>query len=257
MGKTPPIQVFVRHAYYSRASFHKPRLPKFSPEKCYRNLIATTAPSEAKLTFLLDTHFGEGQDHFLKEQSNYPVIEINGGCEASSFLQMLDYVTSHSFAEETPIYFLEDDYLHRPGWAQILSEGLSLPSTDYLTLFDDQDKYTDPRYETLRSQIFHTESCHWRTTPSTTNTYAMRFSTLKKHLPVHQKYSEDREISADHEKFCALTDLGATLISSIPGFATHIDPGHISPCHVWEKYFKKPRGERKFSPLQKLLGKKQ
>lgn len=242
--KEPRLQVFVRHCYYSRASFHKARFPQFSHELCHHNLMATADHTKAQFTFFLDTHFGADQDHFIRSEKRYPLIEIDAGKEASSFLQMVDHVMAQGFSDETILYFLEDDYLHKEGWVNVLQEGLSLSQVDYVTLFDDRDKYLLPQYEKATFRLFYTPTCHWRTTPSTTNSYAMRFGTLKQHLSVHRNYSLNREISADYDKFCALSALGATLISPLPGWSTHVDPDHASPCSDWGKYLKKKKKTR-------------
>lgn len=215
----PTIEVFVRYCNYSLASAHKKRPPGFSREACHRNLL-DTIDSRVHLTYFLDTA-SEG-DHFIKNQA----IEIKEGTEAGSFLRMLEYVEKLDLHPDTIVYFLEDDYFHLPGWVDLMFEGFSLP-TDYLTLYDHRDKYMI--YPKLTSQIFITPSSHWRTTPSTTNTYAMRFGTLKEHLPIHRRFSEGRKISADHKKFCCLAKKGAMLISPIPGWSTHADPENGSP----------------------------
>ncbi len=238
----PQLEVFVRHCYYSAASAHKGRFPGFSREKCYHNLLSTIDPS-VKVTFFLDTSHAQGE-HFLLKQNRYPVINIKAGTEALSFLTMLDYVMAHSYDPETIIYFLEDDYLHKPEWTKILREGIALPSVDYVTLFDHKDKYFLPEYQNLQSQVFHTTSCHWRTTPSTTNTYAMKFKTLKRDVEIHRQYSLDRKITADHQKFCALAQHNALLVSSIPGWATHVEPEFASPCSDWEQILEKSSMEK-------------
>ena len=133
---------------------------------------------------------------------------------------MLDYVTNKKFHPDTILYFVEDDYLHLPGWLDVLLEGFSIPEADYVTLYDHKDKYFFPMYKELKSRLFATRSCHFRETPSTTQTFATRFKTLLRDLPIHQKYSEGRDISQDHEKFLELGRQGATLISSIPGWST-------------------------------------
>ena len=61
--------------------------------------------------------------------------------------------------DQTIVYFLEDDYLHRAGWADILLEAFTLDQADYVTLFDHQDKYTAPMYENLQSRIFRGHIC--------------------------------------------------------------------------------------------------
>ncbi len=215
----PVIQLFVRHCNYSSASAHKKRPEGFSREACHQNLL-DTIDSRVQITYFLDT-WKEGS-HFIKGSA----IEIKEGTEAGSFLRMLDHVIHLNLHPDTIVYFLEDDYLHRPGWVDVLFEAFSL-EIDYATLYDHKDKYT--AYPKLTSHLFLTPSTHWRTTPSTTNTYAMRYSTLLKHLPIHQKYSENRKITADHDKFCALGRKGAKLISPIPGWSTHADSEFASP----------------------------
>lgn len=230
----PSIEVFVRYCHFSDASSHKKRFPFFNREECYLNLLETAKASRVNFTFLLDTFYEMKGDHFIKKQKKYPVIEIKEGNEAGSFSRLLDHVASLSLNPETLIYFVEDDYLHRPNWPKILAEGLSLPDISYVTLYDHKDKY-DPSYKDLASKIFITESCHWRTTPSTTNTYAMKFGTLMRDLPIHRQFSQDRKITSDHLKFLALAEKGAILASSIPGWSTHAEPEFASPCLNWEE----------------------
>lgn len=231
------IEVFVRHCYSSSASQHKERFPGFSRQRCTQNLLGTVKEADIKdvhFTFFLDISNATPQEHFLKKQNQFPVIEMHAGSEAVSFYKMLDYVLNKNIDPETMIYFLEDDYIHKPDWVKVLKEGVSLPGIDYVTLFDHKDKYQHSAYPDLKSRIFHTESCHWRTTPSTTNTYAMRFKTLQRDRDIHRRFSMDCSITADHEKFCALSAKGAVLISSLPGWATHDEPKYASPCAHWQ-----------------------
>ncbi|MBS0615840.1 MAG: hypothetical protein JSR58_04735 [Verrucomicrobia bacterium] len=227
------IEVFVRHCHFSSVSQHKNRLPGYSREKCHENLLSTV-DDRVNVTFFLDTFHPMEKPHFVLEQSKYPVVQIRGGTETSSFLQLLDYVAAQNFTPDTIVYFLEDDYLHKTGWVDILLEGFTIPQASYVTLFDHRDKYFFPEYEGLTSQLFHTTSCHWRTTPSTTNSYAMRFATLLKDLEIHRAYSEGRKITADHEKFLKLAKKGGLLISPIPGWSTHVEKQYLSPCTDWE-----------------------
>lgn len=235
--KKQKIQLFVRHCNFSEVSQHKRRIPGFSRQKCHENLLATVDRERVDITFLIDTFHPSLAPHFIFQQNEFPVIEIKEGSETGSFLRLLDHVTSLKLKSDTIVYFLEDDYLHREGWVDVLLEGFTIPTASYVTLFDHRDKYFLPMYTDLHSKIFQTATCHWRTTPSTTNTYAMRYETLKEHLPLHKKFSEGRRITADHDKFLELGRNGAQLISPIPGWSSHIDAGNTSPCVNWETYF--------------------
>jgi hypothetical protein len=235
--KKQKIQVFVRHCNFSEVSQHKRRLPGFSYQKCYDNLLKTVDLDRVDITFLLDTFHPKEETHFVLEQKQFPILEIKEGCETGSFLKLLDHVTAQKLRPETIVYFLEDDYLHREGWVDVLLEGFTLPDVSYVTLYDHRDKYFLPDYEKLESRLFHTRSCHWRTTPSTTNTYAMRFETLCQHIEVHRQYSLGRRISADHEKFLELGRMRARLVSPIPGWSTHVEEGLASPCVDWVEIY--------------------
>jgi hypothetical protein len=230
-----PIEIFVRHCHFSAISNHKVRLPSFSKEKAFDNLLWTIEGENVGLTILLDTFHPMESDHFVKRQSRYPVIEIAEGTETGSFLKLLETVMQRNFHPDTIVYFLEDDYLHMPGWVTVLREGLSLPGVDYATLYDHKDKYENSAYRDLQARILCSPSTHWRTTPSTTNTFAMRFKTLMRDLEIHKAYSQNRKITEDHAKFCALWDRGAVLISSIPGWSTHAETEFASPCVPWEQ----------------------
>jgi hypothetical protein len=226
--KPKKIEVFCRQAFFSSVSQHKKRFPGFSHELCYKNFKETFDPKEANLTYLFDAARGPLSEHFLKNEKN--VIQIQEGTEAGSFLRLLDHVSKLDLHPETILYFVEDDYLHRPGWLPLLREGLKI--AEYVTLYDHKDKYF--LYPELSSRIFVSEKSHWRTTPSTTNTFALRFKTLLRDLAIHRKFSENRAITADHEKFCHLQRQGIILISSIPGWSTHAEPEFSSPCIDWQ-----------------------
>jgi len=236
--KKPKLQVFVRHCHFSEVSAHKNRYAGFDRKRCHENLIETSKEKDVQFTFLLDSYHPMEGEHFIKQQKDFPVVEISEGTETGSFLKLLDLVTQQKFSKETMLYFLEDDYLHRPGWVDILLEGFSIEEADYLTLYDHRDKYFAKEYTDLKSRLTHTESCHWRETPSTTNTYAMRYGTLLQDLSIHKQFSEGRKISADHEKFLALKAEGRHLYSPLPGWSTHAEPHLSSPCTIWGAFFK-------------------
>lgn len=235
-GENPPcsaIEIFARHATYSAASAHKRRPEFFSHELCWRNLCATFNRGSARITALLDT--AHGGTHFLDRETDIPVVRFQGGTEAKAFLFLLDYIESLCLSPETVVYIVEDDYLHRPGWLKILKEGLEIPEVDYVTLYDHNDKYFFPMYRNLKSKLYVTDSCHWRTIPSTTQTFATRWQRLQNDLWAHRLYSTGRKVSADHEKFSRLTRRGAILVSSIPGWSTHAEPEFASPCVDWSQ----------------------
>lgn len=227
--KDKQIQVFVRHCNSSSNSTNKIRPQGFSKELCHENLKRTINPQLANITFLMD---GDLSKHFLSKERDYPIIPIQGGSEAASFLAQLNYIESLGLDDETIVYLLEDDFFHRSNWCELIREVFDSLNADYVTLYDHKDKYFYKMYEKLKSQIFHTNTCHWRTVPSTTSTFMCKWKVLKKHIHIHKRFCQRSVYS--HEKFIKLGKMGATLISPIPGWSTHMETEFLSPTIDWE-----------------------
>ena len=226
-----PIEVFLRHCYSSpNQNLPSRKRPSwFDKQKVFENFKRTINPALANYTVIYDNHFGPPPE-FLKDEK---LIEINAGNEASSFLQTLDYIESLNLDPETIIYLLEDDYLHREGWCSIMLEGFEL-GFDFQSLYDHKDKYL--HYPDLSSKLAISNSCHWRSTPSTCNSYAFKLKTYLKDTDLTRKHSQNQanNVSNDNGKFIELWNRGYTLYSPIPGFSTHCEAELLSPCTDWE-----------------------
>jgi hypothetical protein len=150
-------------------------------------------------------------------------------------------------------YFVENDYIHRPGAMKALLEGLEI--SDYVTLYDHPDKYLNginPKVKSNseRSRVFLTDSSHWKITNSTTMTFASKASILrkdrfifklftvgivKKGFPILERLKE-RRFPADYRIFTILGSRSRKIICSIPGFSTHGESEFLSPLIDWKYY---------------------
>ena len=118
-----PIYVFVRHCLVSENSANKPRPNWFTKEKAFKNLLKTTADeSNVFITVILDADDPKGYFSY-----NYPVAEticIKGGSDAHSFINLLNHICARTdIPDDAIVYLLEDDFIHRNGWAKALREG--------------------------------------------------------------------------------------------------------------------------------------
>lgn len=177
-------------------------------------------------------------DNFKKEFSNVYVVadsspdigadlHINEGSNAGSFRKCLEIALESNFEY---IYFCENDYLHKKGAEKVLLEGLQI--APIVTLYDHPDKYTEPQ-NVISSKLYVGNSTHWRTTPSTTMTFAINKHILVKLQNVIYKYVQG-EHPYDHYMFLELTKY-VELISCIPGYSTHIETNFLSPLTNWNK----------------------
>jgi glycosyltransferase involved in cell wall biosynthesis len=226
------IKIFQRHCLFSSNSEHKQRPSWFDREKMFDSFVKGL-DSRVELTCMFDSSRGEVDQHFLAKK-DIKVVSLKGGNDAISFLNVLNYVKDQNCDPNDIIYFLEDDYIHRDGWIDVLQEGFDKIGADYFTLYDHPDKYFLPMYEDLTSKIIVTSNAHWRTVPSTTNTYACRYSTLIKHFDIHVKHCDlVDKWTKDHDKFIELWNSGSNLISCIPGYSAHVEAGMLSPLIDW------------------------
>jgi len=237
-----PIEVFLRQCYYSKLQElpDRTRPDWFNKIKVFENFKNTIDTSLANYTIVYDEFYGSIDKTFLGLEKNVEVI--NCGSECDSFLGTLEIIQI--------IYFLEDDYLHKPNWCDMILEGFTL-NPSYLTLYD-FDFFIEKGY---LSEIFATKNSHWRAVPATTNTFACKYKTLIEDLEIHKKYSSDDAIkekdgfhfSRDYEKFWELADKQKKyIISPMPGWSTHCDNNHLSPIIDWQEvintsYFKKEK----------------
>jgi len=225
----------------------KVKLPFATPLYCLDNCIQVFGRD--RLTVFADNCSPETL-HALRERSILP-LEIKLG-NAGSFLHVLNYAREH-FSGEDRLYLLEDDYLHLPSAPLLLEEGLDI--ADYVTLYDHSDKYFNAadggpnpfiREGGELGRVLLTKSTHWKTTNSTTMTFAVRAKTLAEDAPVWQKYAI-RDFAAftflqRHPKNLwkyLLQTLSPhprrRLISSIPAAATHCELAWLAPLISWDE----------------------
>ena len=236
-----PIEVFLRHCYYSKLQELSDRTrPKwFNKIKVFENFKNTLDSKLVNYTIIYDEFYGSIDNTFLAKEKNVEIIKC--GSETDSFISTLDIIKSRNFDDDTIIYFLEDDYLHRPGWCDIMLEGFLLGS-HYLTLYDFDFFFG----KGFLCDIFVTKNSHWRVVPATTNTFACTYKTLMEDFDLQKKYSingvkkvDGYHFSKDYDKFWELQEQHRYLISPMPGWSTHCDANHISPIIDWEKIMNK------------------
>ena len=228
------IRLFQLHCNFSELSQNKLRPKWFNREKIFDSLMLTL-DERVEYTAFHDSGNGEIKDHFLQNK-NVNKISEKGGSGAQTFVNLLNHVIKQDYNDNDIIYFLEDDYLHKPGWINVLLDGFKYINADYYTLYDHPNKYYPELIDKFPTSLFVTPTAHWRTTMSTTNTYACEFKTLKKHFNIHIQHCDlEAKWVKDHDKFTHLWNIGSNLISCVPGYSSHIEENMLSPITDWSQ----------------------
>jgi len=162
-------------------------------------------------------------------------VETNAG-NSGSFIKALEI--ANSYKDDDIVYFVEDDYLHKPKSKDIILEGLEIAT--FVTLYDHPDKYLldspNPIVRSIgaeTSKVYLTNSTHWKTTNSTTMTFAARISDIKNTGNIMRNYVKNTTPD-DYNMWRELLQF-RDLIVPIPGYATHCHDPWICPLVDWKK----------------------
>ena len=155
---------------------------------------------------------------------------VSVGHGAGTFNLALDEALIYD--DDEIIYFLENDYLHKPESDKILLEGFNV-GYDYVALYDHPDKYMNGANPYVEdggevTRVMLSESCHWKITNSTTMTFAAKVKTLREDETILREYTSG-SYPRDFEMFLALREKQHGLITPIPGYSTHGETAWLSP----------------------------
>ena len=166
-------------------------------------------------------------------QDKLKTIEhVNVGHGAGTFNLALDYALNLN--DQEIVYFVENDYLHRPQADKVLKNGFDL-GFDYVTLYDHPDKYAsfihpNPELKDIgeNTVVFLTAHSHWKYTNSTTGTFAFKKQTLIEDFDIWMYEVVNNIWQYDYHGFVQIRKNQRKVASCIPGRSSHMYP---DLCH--------------------------
>lgn len=230
------------HVFYriSDTGYPKQKPAYINNKQCLQNFVSVFG-LDVHCTIIAD-NVSDNTLSMIKEVCHHADIKlVKVGHGAGTFNIALDMALQLNNDQDI-VYFLENDYLHRPSAPQILLEGFSL-NPSFVTLYDHPDKYIDPSYGgnalcsggAENTKVYLTQSCHWKITNSTTMTFAAKIQTLKQTQPILRKWTQESH-PHDFPMFLDLRQQNHHLISAIPGYSTHGETQWLTPLFEWESY---------------------
>lgn len=221
----------------SDAGYSKVKPEYINNEACLLNALDTFSTEYHDWLIIADNVSEATKNMIEKYALNIKYVSVGHG--AGTFNLALDEALGYD--DETIIYFIENDYLHKPNSDKIIIEGLQL-GAPFVTLYDHPDKYMDPRLGgnpyceggAEDTRVYLSESCHWKLTNATTMTFASTVKTLKRTEPTLRKWTQG-SYPEDFKMFLDLRDQNELLISSIPGYSTHGETAWLTPLTDWSK----------------------
>lgn len=160
----------------------KPRIAGFSKLACLDNLLASFPGY--RMICLADNCDEETVALLLRK--DFYRLEVTHLGQTPAFYHLVECALEQ-LEDADIVYFIEDDYLHVPQASEILEEGLTV--FDYVTLYDHPDKYgifgkgrnpyVNDDHLSEPTRVFKGRHVLWRTTNSTTHSFACHVRTLR------------------------------------------------------------------------------
>lgn len=218
----------------SDTGYHKSKPDYVTNENCLRNFCNIFKDHISNIRIIADSISRDTdnmiQKYLTKEQIHY----VNVGHGAGTFNLALDMALIEP--DNEVVYFVENDYIHKPESAKVIEEGFKL-GADFLSLYDHPDKYIDGINPYITdggedTKVFLSDSCHWKLTNSTTMTFASTVNILKQ-FESTLRYWTSSSHPHDFDMWIDLRKQGASLITPIPSYSTHGETAWLSPLINW------------------------
>tara|TARA_R110000823_G_scaffold273049_1_gene392155 strand:+ start:4821 stop:5510 length:690 start_codon:yes stop_codon:yes gene_type:complete len=220
----------------SDAGYSKVKPDYITNEKCLANAVKVF--DDCEWSIIADNISKETSDMIEKYKSKDHILYVNEGNGAATFNIALDEALKMD--DKDTVYFLENDYLHKPDSRVIIEEGLLL-GAKFVSLYDHPDKYLSPdkggnpycEGGAEDTRVYLTDSVHWKITNSTTMTFAAQVSTLRKNEKI-LRYHTSGTHPEDFQMFLELRHANELLITPIPGYSTHGETAWLTPLSQWQ-----------------------
>ncbi len=226
--KTPSTFRIIYRISDIRTTTH---LNDITKKQCFNNFIDIFGTEN--LTIIADNiQSSKTMDMLSSGVGNDNIITSTLGNAGSL---KLAFETAMTYDDTDIIYFVEDDYLHKKNSRAVLLEGLE--KANFVSLYDNPDKYLINGPNRLinggeNCKTMLTTSSHWRTTNSTTMTFATRVFNVK--IYKSNLYSSCATEQPQDFKMWLEILKNTSLVIPIPGYSTHCHPPWISPLNLWE-----------------------
>jgi len=221
----------------SDAGYSKVKPDYITNEACLANAVKVF--DDCEWSIIEDNVSKETSDMIEKYKSKDHILYVNKGNGAATFNIALDEALKMD--DNDTVYFLENDYLHKPNSRAIIEEGFEL-GAKFVSLYDHPDKYLSPdkggnpycEGGAEDTRVYLTDSVHWKITNSTTMTFASQVSTLRENEGTLRTWTSGTHPD-DFQMFLELRYAKQLLVTPIPGYATHGETAWLSPLTDWSK----------------------
>ena len=256
----------------------KDRPAFFSKQLCLLSFLRSAESSGqlGEVVFLNDGPLADDRLKLMNDSGE--VIALPGVGKSRSLRAALSMLETKGWSDADTVYLAEDDYIFHPDAMLALATAVdAIPQASYFSLYDYPGDYRpiDPAAvgrapRRWHNSIFFAGDRHWRSTMSTTHSFAARIGILRHDSWIHWLGSRSSD-PMDFAAWLAIQGLGVyklvhalgtgsgiptnrsiaravihglwsspgsspprLLVSPMPSLATHVQSGYLAPGIDWE-----------------------
>lgn len=227
----------------SDSGYNKVKPDYINNKNCLKN--ACIELSNTDKFYVIADNVSPKTKQMIEQYVDKPNITYcNIGNGAGTFNLALDMALK--FNDDEIVYFVENDYIHKPGSYQTLLDGFNIGS-DYMTLYLHPDKFIAPQYGGnpnvdsdggYYTKIYRGTNCLFGIFDSTTMTFASKAKTLKEDESILRKHTSGTHPN-DYQMFMELKSKGRALLCPLESYSTHGETAYLAPLfnnEIWENY---------------------
>ena len=218
----------------SDVGYNKVKPDYITNESCLKNFVYVFG--NQNLEIIADNCSKETLKMITKYVHPNKITTVSVGHGAGTFNLALDMALKGE--DDEIVYFVENDYIHLPGSAQIIEEGFNL-GAPYVTLYLHPDKFMAPlqggnpevdQDGGYTTKIYRGESQLFGMFNSTTMTFAAKVKTLKEDESTLRKHTSGSHPD-DFKMFLELRSNGKALLCPLNTFSTHGETQWLAPLY--------------------------
>jgi len=224
----------------SDLGYEKEKPNYINNENCLKNASLVFPPTINKWVLIADNISDETYKMVLKYIPKKSIKLVSKGNGAQTFNIALDEALK--LDDEEIVYFIENDYLHKPNSKTILQDGFNL-GADYMTLYVHPDKFIspekggNPEVDTdggYLTKLYKGKYELFWMVNSTTMTFGSKVKTLKEDESILRKWIQ-KDHPQDYQMFLELRDKGKVLLCPSNSYSTHGETKWLAPFINWEQ----------------------
>ena len=196
-------------------------------------IVVEDGCSTETLDYLKEKNTSKLSFHHVKPHKHISTDLLEG--KVGHFIEVSNLIDQKTKMQPDEIHFMcNDDFLFLPIAIDAMKSIFEDGWTGFVIPYDYPDRYTLDK--TRLCELYLGRFCHWRTVPSCTSITSDKGSTWQQYM---RSFKRNATYNDDSWTWEAYSLAKSKALCPIPGLATHLTEGCMTPLIDWDKIWNK------------------